>query len=259
MVQPFSTSSRLQRVLRPAVVLPTALLVVVTVAWEFGVPAAGIESYVLPTPSAIAAAFVENHRVIWTELLVTLREFAYGFGLAVASGYLLALVMFEWQTLETTLFPYVIVIRSIPVVALLPIFIIWFGFGTNTVVVVSYLISFFPMVVNTLSGFQETDDQLVEMVESFSGSRLDAYRNVFLYSSLPTVFAGLKISVILAFTGAIVGEFYIGNRGIGVLIVEYNRTFETAAMFASIFTVSISELLCFGSVAALQRYVVGWT
>lgn len=259
MALPFPTSPRSERLLRHEVVLPSAFLVVVTFAWEFGVPAAGIASYVLPTPSAIAMAFVENHQVIWAELLVTLREFAYGFGLAVFSGYLLALVMFEWQFLEVTLFPYVIVIRSIPVVALLPVFIIWFGFGTDTVVVVSYLISFFPMVVNTLSGLRETDDQLVDMVESFSGNRRDAYRNVFLYSSLPTVFAGVKISVILAFTGAIVGEFYIGNQGIGVLIVEYNQTLETAAMFASIFTVSISELLCFGSVVALQRYVVNWT
>jgi NitT/TauT family transport system permease protein len=241
------------------VVLPTTVLVVVLVGWELAVPAAGVEQYILPTPSAIAAAFVDNHGTIFAELQVTLREFAIGFGLSLVSGYLLALVMFEWKFMEVTFFPYVIVIRSIPIVTLLPIFIIWFGFGTNTVVVVSYLISFFPMVVNTLSGFQETDERLVEMLESFSANRREVYKNVYLYSSLPTVFAGIKISVILAFTGAIVGEFLVGNQGIGALILEYNMTFATPAMFAAVFTVSISELACFGSVVALQRYVVDWT
>lgn len=241
------------------VILPSLVLAVVLVGWEFGVPAMGVKPYILPAPSSIAAAFVENHGTIFDALRITLREFAIGFGLTLVSGYLLALVMFEWKTLEVTFFPYVIVIRSIPIVTLLPIFIIWFGFGTNTVVVVSYLISFFPMVVNTLSGFQETDDQLVQMLESFSASRLDVYRNVYLYSSLPTVFAGIKISVILAFTGAIVGEFLVGNQGIGALILEYNMSFQTSAMFAAVFMISITELLCFGAVVALQRLVVDWT
>lgn len=250
---------RLSNVDAPSVVLPGALLVAVLAAWELGVPAAGIASYVLPTPTQIGVAFLDHRATILGELLVTLREFAYGFGLTLFSGYLLALCMFEWRVLEATFLPYVVVIRSIPVVTLLPIFIVWFGFGFNTVVVVSFLISFFPMVVNALSGFQSTDDQLVEMLESFSASRWEVYRNVFLYSSLPTVFAGIKISVILAFTGAIVGEFLVGNQGIGALILEYNMTFDTSAMFASVFTISITELVCFAAVVVVQRLVVDWT
>lgn len=243
----------------PEVLLPAAVLVVVLVGWELAVPAMDVQAYILPRPSDIAAAFVDHHETILAELQVTLREFAIGFGLTLMSGYLLSLVMFEWKVMEITFFPYVIVIRSIPIVTLLPIFIVWFGFGMNTVITVSYLISFFPMVVNTLSGFQETDEQLVEMLESFSANRWQVYKNIYLYSSLPTVFAGIKISVILAFTGAIVGEFLIGNQGIGTLILEYNNGFgTTAAMFAAVFMVSISSLACFGAVVALERFVIDW-
>lgn len=249
-----------RRLFSREVVFPSALFVVLLLIWEIGVPAMGIKPFILPTPTTIAAAFVENHQTILEELSITLWEFARGFGLTLVAGYLLALAMFEWKTMEITFFPYVIVVRSIPIVTLLPIFIIWFGFGDESIVVVSFLISFFPMVVNTLSGFQSTDDQLVEMLESFSGNRLDVYRNVYLYSSLPTVFAGIKISVILAFTGAIVGEFLIGSQGIGALILEYNRGFgSTAAMFAAVFTISITELLCFGIVVAIEWLVIDWT
>lgn len=249
-----------QRSRSSKVVLPAAVLIVVLSGWEFGAPAVGVEPFILPTPSAIGAAFLEHQGTILAELQVTLREFAIGFGLTLVSGYLLALVMFEWHVMELTFFPYVIVIRSIPIVTLLPIFIVWFGFGMNTVIVVSYLISFFPMVVNTLSGFQETDDELVEMLESFSATRWQVYKNVYFHSSLPTVFAGIKISVILAFTGAIVGEFLVGNQGIGALILEYNRGFgTTAAMFAAVFTISISELVCFGAVVLFERGILDWT
>ena len=239
--------------------LPAAVLVVVVSAWEYGVPEMGIQPFILPTPSAIIVAFVENHETILAELQVTLRVFAIAFGLTLVTGYLMALLMFEWKVLEATFFPYIIVIRSIPIVTLLPIFITWFGFGGQTVIVVSYLISFFPMVVNTLSGFQETDGQLVEMLESFSASRWEVYRDVYFYSSLPTVFAGIKISVILAFTGTIVGELVLANQGIGALIIEYNSTFATPEMFAAVFTVSLSSLCCFGAVVGLERLFVDWT
>lgn len=250
---------RLQRQLRSKeVVVPAAISVVVVVAWEFGVPAAGIEPYLLPTPSLVVAAFLANQGTILAALAITLREFAIGFGATVVTGYLIAAAMFEWTVMEVAVYPYTIVVRSIPTVALLPIFIVWFGFGSRTVLVVCYLISFFPMVVNTLSGFKATDDEVVDMLASFDAGRRDVYRHVYVYASLPTVFAGLKICVVLAFTGAIVGEFLVASAGIGALILEFNSSFETAAMFASIFAVTVTELLAFGAVVALERLVVDW-
>ncbi|MFB6093657.1 MAG: ABC transporter permease [Halanaeroarchaeum sp.] len=238
--------------------LPALVSAAVLLAWEFLVPALGIEAYLLPTPSVIASAFLAKYPTILGALRVTLFEFFLGFSATVVAGYLLALSLAYSKTLEVTFYPYVVLVRSIPIVTLLPMFIIWFGFGFNSIVVISFLISFFPMVVNTLSGFKSTDDELVEMLRSFSANRREIYRNVLFYSSLPSVFAALKICTILAFTGAIVGEFLIGKAGIGALILSYNSSFETPAMFAGILTVSVSELLIFGAVTRLESLVVDW-
>jgi len=243
---------------RRTVLLPGVMFVLIILGWEFGVPAAGIESYILPTPTETLSSFVVHYPTIFEHLQYTLRAYAIGFTMTIVGGYLLALAMAEWSILETTLYPYVIAARSIPIITLLPIFIVWLGFGYSSIVAISHLISFFAMVVNSLSGFKSTDDELVEMVESFSGNRRDVFKNVYLYSSLPYVFAGIKICVILAFTGVIAGEYLVGSEGIGYLILQYNNSFATDAMFATILAISVTQLLLFGLVVAIERKLVSW-
>lgn len=240
------------------VVLPGVVFVGVLLAWQFLVPAAGIAPYVLPTPTAILAALVTEWGTIVDAMSFSLRAFATSFVLTVVTGYLLALAMAEWRVLETTLYPYVVVARAIPVVTLLPIFILWLGFGLSSIVLVSYLIGFFPMVVNALAGFKSTDEELVEMLRSFSASRWQVFRNVYLYGSLPSVFAGIKIAVVLTFTGVIVGEFLVGSQGIGYLVLSYNTNLATPEMFAGVVVVSVTQLVLFGAVVAVERLVVDW-
>lgn len=252
------TSASVRDLLSREALLPTVVFAVVVLSWQLLVPRAGIAEYILPTPSAIAAAFLANHPTILAELQITLGEFFVGFSATVVTGYLLALSMAYSRTLEATFYPYVIVVRSIPVVTLLPIFIIWFGFGSTSIVAISFLISVFPMVVNSLAGFKSTDDQLVEMLRSFSANRREVYWHVYRYSSLPSVFAGLKICTILAFTGAIVGEFLLGQEGIGYLILAYNNSLSTPSMFAAILTVSLTELTIFGAIHVLEHVFVDW-
>lgn len=240
-------------------ILPWLVLLWVLVTWEFGAKAFGIPTYLLPPPSDIAMAFVWNYPVILAELGTTLWAFSIAFGLTVFAGYLLAMLMYEWRILEATLYPYVIVARAIPIVSLIPLIIIWFGFGVRSIVMISFLISFFAMVVNSLAGFKSTEKATIEMLESFSASRWDLYKEVHFYTSLPLVFAGTKICVILAFTGVIVGEFLMGSAGIGFLILEYNNSLATAKMFASIFTIAVTQLFLFGTVVLLERRIVQWT
>jgi NitT/TauT family transport system permease protein len=256
---PRSVLARLKSVLvSKELLLPGLVFVVVLTTWELGVPAAGIESYILPTPTEILTALSTEYPTILDHLAFTLKAFAVAFSLTVVSGYLLALFMSQWAVVETTFYPYVIVARSIPTITLLPIFIIWLGFGFPSIVMISYLISFFAMVVNSLSGFKSTDEELVDMIRSFSASKREVFWNVYAYSSLPAVFAGLKIAVILAFTGVIVGEFLVGTDGIGYLIFEFNNALAVPEMFASVFVISATQLLLFGLVVGLERTVVTW-
>lgn len=256
----FSLRSRIKRSGRTPVnaLLPGVILVFFVVAWEVSVRFYGIPVYVLPAPSQIVGALATNYQPIGRELQVSLSAFAIAFLMTAVTGYLSALAMYQWHVVETIFYPYVITARAIPIVSLIPIFIIWFGFGFNSVVIISFLISFFAMVVNSLSGFKSTDDDLRDMLRSFSASRWEIFRNVHMYASLPSVFAGLKICVILSFTGVIIGEFLIGTAGIGYLIIEYNNNLATTKMFAGVLAISVVQLLLFGTVVAIERTIVDW-
>lgn len=253
-----SPSSSVDTFLSKRRLLPSGLFVFLLLSWEFVLPAFGVPSYILPTPSEIISALLMTYPTIFDHLVFTLQAFGLGFSLTVVTGYLVALAMSQWTVLETTLFPYVIVARSIPVITLLPLFIVWLGFGFASIVAISYLISFFAMVVNSLAGFKSTDEELVNMVRSFSANRREVFFNVYLYSSLPYVFAGIKISVILAFTGVIVGEFLVGTDGIGYLILQYNNGLAIPEMYASVLVVSATQLLLFGIIVAIEQRVVSW-
>lgn len=241
------------------VLLPSLLFLLVVLLWEGLVRVLTVPTYVLPPPSAILLAFVNSYQPIGQELWVSLVTFGVAFMLTVVTGYLSALAMYEWKTVEVIFYPYVITARAIPIIALIPIFIIWFGFGFNSIVIISFLISYFAMVVNTLTGFKSTNEEWRYMLRSFSASRWDLFRHVYLYASLPSVFAGLKICVILTFTGVIVGEFLIGSQGIGYLIIEYNTYQSTDKMFAGVLAISVTQLILFGAVVLVERKILTWT
>jgi NitT/TauT family transport system permease protein len=243
---------------RRTVLFPGVVFVCVVLGWEFVIPALGVESYILPTPSEILSSLASEFPTILEHLQYTLRAFAYSFTMTVVGGYALALVMSQSSLVETVLYPYVIGARSVPIITLLPIFIVWLGFGFPSIVAIGFLISFFAMVVSSLSGFKSTDDELIEMIRSFSGRRRDVFLNVYLYSSLPSVFAGIKICIILSFTGVIAGEYLVGMEGIGYLILQYNNNFATPEMFAAILSISAIQLLLFGLVVAIEHTVVNW-
>jgi NitT/TauT family transport system permease protein len=243
---------------RRTVIFPAVVFVCVVLGWEFVVPAFGVESYILPTPSEILSSLASEFSTILTHLQYTLQAFAYSFTMTVVGGYALALVMSQSSLVETVLYPYVIGARSVPIITLLPIFIVWLGFGFPSIVAIGFLISFFAMVVNSLSGFKSTDEKLIEMIRSFSGNRREVFLNVYLYSSLPSVFAGIKICIILSFTGVIAGEYLVGMEGIGYLILQYNNNFATPEMFAAILSISVIQLLLFGVVVAIEHMVVSW-
>lgn len=240
------------------ITLPGLVLIVLLAWWELGVRRFEVPSYVLPSPTAIFGAFVENYPVILGELWTTFLTFAIAYSLTIVIGYVFAALMFEWHVLETIFYPYVITARAIPIVALIPIFIIWFGFGFRSIVIISFLIGLFAMVVNSLAGFKSVDPSTVEMLRSFSANRRELFREVYFYGSLPLVLAGAKICVILTFTGVLVGEFFIGTEGIGFLILEYNNALATASMFASIVAVSGTQLALFGAVVLAERRIVNW-
>lgn len=253
---------RLWRLLRarPEFVTSPMVLVVLLLTWQYGSRAIGIPTYVLPLPTEIwseltemlgTANFWNNYKVTATEAML---GFVLGSSVAMTLGTFIALV----RLVEVTLMPYIVALQSVPKIALAPLFLIWFGFGMTSKVVVAAVIVFFPVLVNTIEGLRSADQDMVDMVRAFSGSKRQVFFRVQVPSALPFVFAGLDIAIVFSILGAIVGEFLGAKAGLGAQLLQANYNFDTAQLFAILIVMSLSGLTLHTIVRRVQRKVAFW-
>lgn len=174
-------------------------------------------SYLLPSPREIAQAFVENAPEIVAALRSTLGSIAWGLGLSFGVGVALAVLFFAVPLLRAAILPFCVFFQTVPIIAIAPLLVIWFGFGEPTVRASAFIVSLFPILANTLTGLQQTDTQLSELFALYRPSRLATIVKLRIPSALPYILSGLRIAVGLSVIGAIVGEFIAGG-GIGSLI-----------------------------------------
>ena len=155
-------------------------------------------------------------------------------------------------------YPLIVVSQIVPKVAVAPLFIVWFGLGDLSRLLLAFLIAFFPIVINTTAGLTSVDDDIVRMARAYMGSRGQIFFKIRLPHALPLIFAGMKISITLAVIGVVVAEFVAAQRGIGYLIVMANGLLDTPLMMAAITVLSVMGLALYGAIAALERLVVYW-
>jgi NitT/TauT family transport system permease protein len=236
------------------VILPIITGVGMILVWYavcFGMSAE--QRFLLPAPHQVARAFVDKGPSLWGAALNTGKGALAGFGLAVALSFLMALVLSLSSLIRASLYPYLLIMQMTPIIVMAPILILWVGPGLKSVTIITFLICFFPMVVNTTQGLISTDRNLVDF---FRMCRASKRQEVFLLrvpAALPYFFTGLRIAATLATIGAIVGDVYTGNSaggqgGLGFLTIIYSAQFEIAALFA---TAAVSCLLGFVFVAGV--------
>jgi NitT/TauT family transport system permease protein len=189
---------------------------------------------------------------------ITALESALGFFLGSIFGILLAVAFVRSRTLEMGIYPYAIALKTVPIVAIAPLLIVWFGNGILPKVIVSAIISFFPVVVNTTKGLRNVDAEAFDLFDSMSASRRQVFFKLRVPSSLPYLFAALRISSTLAVIGAIVGEFSGSDRGLGFYIMISSLRLETVDMFVGIILSSFLGIIFFYSVALVERLVIPW-
>jgi NitT/TauT family transport system permease protein len=160
--------------------------------------------------------------------------------------------------IERSLYPWAVVLQTVPIVAIAPLLTIWFGFGLSPKIVIAAIICFFPMLVNSTRGLRAISPQALELMRILSASRRDIFFRVRLPSSLPYVFSGLKVASTLAVIGAIVAEFTGADRGIGYLVVAASYRIDTRLMFAGIALSSAAGILFFNLISGLERLVLRW-
>ncbi len=241
--------------MRAALLLATLLL-----AWEGAARGLALSALVLPPPSKVAAALWRGLRsgFLWPHIGQTCTELALGLAIGGALGFVGGLLLGEVAPLRRLLMPYVVTTQVVPKLALAPLFIVWFGFGTLPTVVMTALICFFPLLENTLTAVTQVDPQRLELFAMLDASRTTTLLRLKIPSGLPAIMAGVRIAVVLALVGAVVGEFIGGSRGLGALIIASQGTMDTPQMFAVLVLITVIGLLLYRAALALERRLLAF-
>jgi NitT/TauT family transport system permease protein len=235
--------------------LASALLLAV---WETWVRVRDVKEYLLPAPSAILAALVDDPGRFAEGARLSLQAAVGGLLLASLGAFILAVAMAHSRALERALYPPALALKVTPIVAVAPLFTIWFGFGLAPKVLIAAMITFFPMLVNSVVGLRSVDPRAHDFLRTINASKWQVFWRLRVPSSLPFVFAGLRISVPLSLIGAVVAEFLSGSNGIGQLILIANGDFDTPVLFGAIFVLAAMGILLTASVALVERKVLFW-
>jgi NitT/TauT family transport system permease protein len=228
--------------------------------WELAVIVLGIPKIVLPLPSAVAVSLWEGFasgEYPW-HLAVTFYEIIVGFLVGASGGLLLGFMIALSPLLERVFYPYVVAFQTIPKVAIAPIIVIWFGYGTMSKIVITATIGFFPVLANTIVGLRAAPTDQLEMLTAYTASRWQLFRMVRLPQALPYIFVGLDVAIVLSVIGAIVGEFVGAKAGLGFLILQKNFNFDMAGTFAILLILSVVGVGLHWMVNWAQRRVVFW-
>jgi NitT/TauT family transport system permease protein len=217
-----------------------------------------VRPFILPRPSQVAIALVTEANQLVPAALTTAEEIVLGFLLAVAIGVPLAVALASSRWVEDTLFPLVLSAQIVPKVALAPILTIWLGLGMTTKLMVAFLLSFFPILIDTMIGLKSVETGKLYLARSMGASAIKTFFKVRLPSALPNLFGGMKIASTLAVVGAIVGEFIGANSGIGNVLLIANANFDMVMVFAGITYLTAIGVILFALLDLLERLMIPW-
>lgn len=237
---------------------PSAVTVALLTFWEAAVRMLKIRSILLPPPSEIVSTMFEQHRLLMMHLWPSLYLTILGFALSVVGGILVAVLITYSNILRKGFYPVIVVSQVIPKIAIAPLFIVWFGTGTTSSLLLAVLIAFFPMTINAAMGFQSIDDDIHRMARTFMASRWQIFWKIRTPNALPYIFGGMKISITLAIIGVIVSEFVASQEGIGYLIKLAGGLLDTPLMMAAITVLSLSGLALYALIALAEHRAVYW-
>ena len=223
--------------------------------WEIAARRLGLSALVLPPPSHVALALWRGlvSGYLWPHLGATAIELLLGLVAGCAVGFGSGVLLAEVPALRRQLMPYVVVSQVVPKLALMPLFIVWFGFGLAPTVVITALICFFPLLETTLTGLAQVPSAQLELFRVLGATRWQTLLRLKLPSGLPAVLAGMRVAVVLALVGVVVGEFIGASRGLGALVIAAQGSMDTPLMFAVLALVSLLGLVLYQLALSLER------
>lgn len=230
----------------------------VLLVWEGSARFFGISRVVLPAPSVIFQETLKTYHFLPSHIIATLSEILAGFLAAAVVGVILGILIAASDYLRSVLLPIIVSLQIIPKIALAPLILIWFGFGLMSKVAISFLIAFFPILVNTLSGLMSVEPELIDLVRGMKGTEVQIFRKIRIPAALPHIFAGFKISITLSVVGATVGEFVGSAKGLGYIILLSEAELNTPLMFTALMSLSVLGISLYGLVVLAERMIIPW-
>jgi NitT/TauT family transport system permease protein len=237
---------------------PVAGVLVFLAVWQIGVMWTKVPAYLLPAPTEIARTFIDEFPRLLRHGWVTTYEMLLGYLLAVAVAVPLAIAITSSQRFDQFVMPTMLFFQVVPKVAVAPLFLVWFGVGVLPKVLVAFLISFFPIVIDAAVGLRSMSPEMNDLARSMGATRAQIFMRFRLPTSLPYLFSGLKVAATLAIAGAVVGEFVGADKGLGYLLLVTNSNMETALMFATLVGLTFIGLVFFYLVEFLESLLIPW-
>ncbi len=251
---PHFRSSRWHMLLAPA------FGVFLLISWELVARSGMYASFIVPTPSSVADRWWEiaTNGSLIRNTAVTLREVLTGLLAGVLAAFWIGYLLAKNRIVAYTLTPYLVALQAVPIVAIAPLLIIWFGAGIASKVIICALLVFFPMLVNTVIGMRNIPPELHDLMRSLEATPLQTFWHLELPAALPILLGGLKVSATLSVIGAVVGEFVSASAGLGYLINFGRGVYDTPLVIAAVFTLTGLALLLYGLAAWLERILLEW-
>jgi NitT/TauT family transport system permease protein len=238
--------------------LPWMVVFVIFFVWQVSVYAFQIEEFVLPSPEAIFAAAWEFRGPILVSASQTFMTTAIGFSLAIVFGLAAGVAIGSSSIIYDGFYPALIGFNTIPKVAVVPILIIWFGVGSTPAIITSFMLSFFPILVNVATGIATVEPELQDVLRALGASRWQMIRKVGLPRAMPYFFASLKVAITVAFIGSIVAETVGGNKGIGSFMLVASSRFEVPLAFAALLVTSMMGIIMYTITSTVEKRLTGW-
>ena len=238
--------------------IPWIFVISLLAIWELACVALHVPVFVLPRPSQVTVSLYNQFGPIidnsWTTLLRTLL----GFAIAVVLGVVLGLAIGSSRLVYRGLYPVLVGFNSIPKVAVVPVFVIWFGIGTIPAVLTAFLVSFFPIAVNVATGLATIEPELLDVMRSLGAKKRKILMKVGLPRAMPYFFASLKVAITLAFVGSVISETVASNRGIGTMMMIASANFDVPLVFAGVFILAALGVALYAIFSLVEARVTGW-
>jgi NitT/TauT family transport system permease protein len=236
----------------------TAFIIGFFLLWEALCWMFGISDIVVPKPSQIIVTLIERMPALWPHAVQTLYTTLVGFAFGIVIGILLGMLIGSSRLAYDVAYPLLVGFASIPKVAVVPIFVLWFGAGTVPAILTAMIMSIFPIVVNVATGLATTEPELEDVMRALRASKLDILWNVGLPRTMPYFFASLKVAVTLAFVGTVISETVASNRGIGNVMMIASSNFDVPLVFAGLFILAIMGVTLYAIFSFIESRITGW-